>query len=280
LLVLERPIGLKPEHLDAVAGLEAATIAHDGGRLKLEWGALSSRQVDEVRDVLWWEDGSLVGFAGLYAFGSSTPEVTGMVHPEHRRRGIGTRLLDEMLQLCTARGASKFLLVTPRTSVGAQRLAASRAGILDHSEHALALRGAVADGPSDPAVSLRPATASDAPDVERIIVEAFGHSFGPLDLSSTEEPTLVAERAGAIIATLRVHRTKEGWGVYGFAVNPPCQGHGIGRDLLRRVCLQAAGAGIDRVHLEVSVENDRALNLYTSLGFAHEATEDYYDITL
>jgi ribosomal protein S18 acetylase RimI-like enzyme len=99
-----------------------------------------------------------------------------------------------------------------------------------------------------------------------------------LELESPSEPTMVAERSGATIGTLRVHKSAEGWGVYGFAVDPAWQGRGIGRDLLRRVCRQANDAGIDRVHLEVSVENDRALGLYTSLGFVHEATEDYFVI--
>jgi len=30
------------------------------------------------------------------------------------------------------------------------------------------------------------------------------------------------------------------------------------------------------IRLEVAVENDRALGLYTSLGFARVATEDYW----
>jgi len=278
--VLERSLGLSADTLEAIARLEARTIAADGGRLKLEWGALRSRTADEVRDLLWIVADELVGFAGIYAFGSATPEVTGMVDPSHRRRGIGARLFDEMTALCSARGSTRFLLVAPRSSTGALRLASSRGGELDHSEHALALRGAVADGPVDPSIALRPAVQADAGDVQRLVAAAFGHPFGPLDLESPEEPTFIAERDGLVIATLRVHRTSEGWGVYGFAVDPPSQGQGIGRDLLRRVCREASAAGVTRVHLEVSVENDRALGLYTSLGFAHEATEDYYAFAL
>jgi ribosomal protein S18 acetylase RimI-like enzyme len=280
LRVLTRSLGLSADQLDSLARLETATIDADGGRLKLEWGALRHRAPDEVRDLLWWDDSQLVGFAGLYAFGSTTPEVTGMVHPSHRRHGIGARLFDEMTELCGARGDTRILLVTPRSSPGARQLATSRGGVLDHSEHALALQGTVADGPSDASIALRPAASDDAEEVQRLVTAAFGHSFGPIDLESPAEPTMVAERDGAIIATLRVHHTQEGWGVYGFAVDPPLQGQGIGRDLLRRVCRQAHDAGVDRVHLEVSVENDRALGLYTSLGFVHEATEDYYAIAL
>jgi ribosomal protein S18 acetylase RimI-like enzyme len=34
------------------------------------------------------------------------------------------------------------------------------------------------------------------------------------------------------------------------------------------------------VHLEVAVDNDHALGLYTSLGFAPISTEDYYTLPL
>jgi ribosomal protein S18 acetylase RimI-like enzyme len=37
---------------------------------------------------------------------------------------------------------------------------------------------------------------------------------------------------------------------------------------------------VTRLHLEVEVNNDRALGLYTSLGFTPTSTEDYFDIPL
>lgn len=46
--------------------------------------------------------------------------------------------------------------------------------------------------------------------------------------------------------------------------------------MLRRLCRDAFAAGATRVHLEVVVGNERALGLYTSLGFRQVATEDYY----
>jgi ribosomal protein S18 acetylase RimI-like enzyme len=48
--------------------------------------------------------------------------------------------------------------------------------------------------------------------------------------------------------------------------------------VLGRVCRQALADGADRVHLEVAVDNDRALGLYTALGFRLAATEDYYSV--
>jgi len=68
--------------------------------------------------------------------------------------------------------------------------------------------------------------------------------------------------------------------VYGFAVDPARQGRGIGRDVLRRVCHQLRREGVGTIGLEVEVDNDSALGLYTSLGFVRVTTEDYFAVPL
>ncbi|MDH2904409.1 MAG: GNAT family N-acetyltransferase [Actinomycetota bacterium] len=276
--MLELTRGLPPETLTQIAVLELDSVSADGGRLKLEWSALESRAGDSVEDLLWWEDNRLVGFLGLYTFGGPNVELSGMVHPDFRRRGIGGKLLDEAIKLCRHQGRHKILLVIPRTSPGGRTLAESRRGFLDHSEHALDLDGEVAQGPLDPSLTLRAVTSNDLTDEARILAEAFGDSAGPMVLDALDESRLAAERDGRVIATIRVQRTPEQWGIYGFAVEPQLRGMGIGRDLLRRVCRLAHEAGVKRLHLEVEVNNDRALGLYTSLGFAQTSTEDYFDI--
>jgi ribosomal protein S18 acetylase RimI-like enzyme len=65
-------------------------------------------------------------------------------------------------------------------------------------------------------------------------------------------------------------------GIYGCVIHPDHQGHGIGRDVLHRLCRTARAHGATTVHLEVATDNDRALNLYTRLGFLPVTTEDYY----
>jgi ribosomal protein S18 acetylase RimI-like enzyme len=46
--------------------------------------------------------------------------------------------------------------------------------------------------------------------------------------------------------------------------------------VLRRVCQQLRAQGAQQIGLEVAVDNDRALGLYTSIGFTPVTTEDYY----
>lgn len=281
--MLELARGLTPAALDAIAELERRVIAADGGRLKLEWGALRSRSGEHVEDLLWWDGAELLGFLGIYAFGAPTVELTGMVDPGSRRRGIATALLDAALPLCRDRGYTPTLLVTPRTPVAAGELALARGAVLEHSEHALQLHGAPADGPSDPRIAVRPMTSRDTATVHDLLEAGFGwHPTQPVDEAASEvvrrdhADTLVVTLDDAIVGTLRLSRDRDTAGIYGFVVHPDHQGRGIGRDVLHRVSRQALADGATRVHLEVAVDNDRALGLYTSLGFARVATEDYY----
>jgi ribosomal protein S18 acetylase RimI-like enzyme len=274
--------GLTPVDLQAIAELEARTVGVDGGRLKLEWGVLNARTGRDVEDLLWWDGDQLLGFLGLYAFAPPTAELAGMVDPDARRRGIATALLDAALPLCRERGYREALLVTPRESSPGRSFALSRGAVLEHSEHALALLAAPADGPANPAVTVRTATQADVSEVARLLTAAFGPvPSKALQLQATERSrTVLAELSGSAVGTLRLTREGEAAaGIYGFAVDPAWQGRGIGRDVLRRVCQQLRDEGVHRIGLEVAVDNDHAMGLYTSLGFTPVTTEDYYALS-
>ena len=268
--------------LRALAELEARTVRVDGGRLKLEWGVLRSRTGEDVEHVLWWDGDELVGFVGLYAFGPPAVELAGMVDPARRRRGIATALLGAALPICRGRGYEQVLLVVPRSSDGGRHLATRQGAVLHHSEHALDLLGAPVDGPRDPRVNLRRAVPGDVAVVSELLFTAFGHPPAAVAdrLASIDEHTLVVDFEGHAVGTVRLNRVDDTGGVYGFAIAPGWQGRGIGRDVLRRVCHQLRAEGALKVHLEVAVDNDRALGLYTSVGFTQVSTEDYYGISL
>ena len=272
--------GLSPDQLQAITALEQRVVAHDGGRLKLEWGRLRRRSGEQAEDVLASEGDELVGFIGLYGPGAPQIELAGMVDPAYRRGGIGGRLLEQALALSATAGAREPLLIVPRESAGGRALADRHGARLDHSEHALMLRGEPADGPSDPLLSMRAAERRDVPAIMSLMSSGFG--FAPPDtaerLAEEGVRSFVFEREGRVLGTLRAQLDEDRAGVYGFAVDPLWRGRGIGRDALRRTCRALRERGARTVGLEVAVENDRALNLYTSLGFEPVITEDYWAI--
>jgi ribosomal protein S18 acetylase RimI-like enzyme len=280
--MLELARGLSPGHLRQLADLEKRTLDVDGGRLKLEWGLLRARSGRDVEDLLWWQGDQLLGFLGLYGFGPPDLEIAGMVDPAARRRGIASALLDAALPIARGQDYERALLVVPRGSVAGRDFALARGAGLEHSEHALVLAAAPNDGPSDPRVTLRPATRADQHDLSRLFTVGFGSpsSFSLDQLEADSERTLVVELQGSVVGTVRTTRDRDTGGVYGFVVDPAWQGRGIGRDVLRRICRQLRQEGVRTVGLEVAVENERALALYTSLGFTQVATEDYYALPL
>ena len=272
--MLTLPHGLSRAELSAVADLERRALAVDGGRLKLEWPTLRARSGRRQEDVLAWRGDRLVGFLGTYAFGAATVELAGMVDPAVRRRGTGTALLAAGLRL--SGGAA--LLVVPRSSPGGHAFAGAHGGELSHSEHALVLTGPPSPGPADPGLVLRDARHGDVARIAALLAKGFGAAQDASEVAGRLGDTWVAVRGGDVVATLRVERDGDVGGVYGFVVEPALQGGGIGRDVLRRVCRSLADDGTTRVGLEVATTNERALGLYTSLGFRPVATEDYYTV--
>jgi ribosomal protein S18 acetylase RimI-like enzyme len=270
---------LGDEDLASIADLEHRVVAADGGRLKLEYTVLRHRDGRSVTDFLWHEAGTLVAFCGLYAFGTEV-ELGGMVDPAWRRRGIGTAMLAAALPSATNDGSQPALLVTPRTTPAGREFAVHHGGTLDHSEHFLVLEGTPSPPNRHTDVVIRDAVDADSASLARISAAAFGDD--PRDFSLVlDDPTqrqLVLERRGTVIGAIRVSGDAERTGIYGFAIEPSLQGHGIGRSVLARVCADLRAAGVRDVTIEVAVDNDHALGLYTSLGFRQQATEDYFAV--
>jgi ribosomal protein S18 acetylase RimI-like enzyme len=269
--------------LTAIAGLEQRVVAADGGRLKLEYGVLRHRDDARVEDLLWWHGDRLVAFCGLYVFGPE-PELAGMVDPDHRRNGIGSELLRTAAGLLGERGLPRALLVTPRTTPAGASFAVAHGGVHEHSEHYLVLRGTPEPGDRHRDVVIRDATGDDVPVLRRLLSAAFEEDEDEDGLEelmhAPETKQLVIERDGGVVGCLRLSGDVERTAIFGFAVDPARQGQGIGRAVLQRVCAQLRSEGVRQVTLEVEVDNDAALGLYTSVGFEQQVTEDYFRVDL
>ena len=130
-----------------------------------------------------------------------------------------------------------------------------------------------------PEIRLRPATGADLPLVVSLLERGFGWS-GPDDLGDRLKRTAVVELHGAVVGTLFLERDDDhDASIFGFVIDPSLQGRGIGRAALRQACEQLHADGARRISLDVDVANDRALGLYTSIGFTPVTTEDYFALT-
>jgi predicted N-acetyltransferase YhbS len=140
------------------------------------------------------------------------------------------------------------------------------------------------------AVTLRPATAADAPVCGEICYRAFAtvaqqHNFPP-DLPSAEvgvglvaalvsRPdvySVVAESEGRVLGSNFLWESTRVAGVGPISVDPDGQNSAVGRALMLDVMGRAADRGFQAIRLVQSAYHNRSLALYTKLGFdAREA---------
>ena len=281
-MTIEQAQGLTNTALEAIADLERRVLSVDAGRLKLEWGALRSRPADEVRDLLWWEDARLLGFLGIYGSGRHHLELAGMVDPAARRRGIGRELLRAALPLVAARGVRRILTIVPRPSAAGPEFCRSFGMTHEHSEHALCLAARPSATELDPRLGLRQARTDDIPLLSELFRDGFGDDgyVDPDRLADGRSSMQMITLEGESVGTIALARDGARGAIHGFVVASRRRGRGIGREALRRACNALFDDGADRVELEVEVDNERALELYTSVGFEPVATDDYYELVI
>ncbi|GAE33589.1 GNAT family N-acetyltransferase [Halalkalibacter akibai] len=250
----------------------------DQTELKLNWDLLETRSDGEKNDFLYYEQNRLIGFLGLYGFGNKV-EICGMVHPDHRRKGIFSVLLKEGLAQLSKRNVPTILLNIPASSETGKAFVLNQPFTYSFSEHQMVWEPTSLMKDPVTSVSLRQARKEELPFVVKLDADCFDMEL--------EEAASMYKRAQDItsnfiiehnrnpVGKLRWHKEgKESW-MYGFAVMPEWQGKGIGRQALIQAVQKEAEKG-QSVYLEVVPENNQALTLYQSCGFKSFATQDYY----
>ena len=276
--------GMTERELRALTFLQGLCNAHDGLDVKLNWRRLRDRPGDRVNDFLWFEDGQLVGFLGLYQFIPSVIEVSGVVHPAYRRRGIFRQLFAAALRECAERGVGEILLICERKSPAAIPFAKSMGGEYRFSEFRMEWQEHTSQAAFDSTLHLRPAGPEAAREIARQNHIYFGVPLPEDDvedlpeLGAPECTAYFAEVDGVVVGKAHVHVEQgEGW-VSGLGVLPEYRRRGYGRAILRQAVALLIEMQPEVIALEVETENGGALTLYRSCGFEVVTGYDYYAV--
>lgn len=243
--------------------------------------ALDEVRLPTARVRLVVEDGPDV-VAVAVAVGDAPVDMA--VHPERRRRGHATAMLDALL----GQGERRFW------AHGDLPAARAWAALLGLKRERTLLR-LTAHGIRRAAGETAPATATirrfregDLDGLLAVNARAFAEHPEQREMDLTDfkrrassdwfDPAglFVAEQGGSIVG---FHWTKvdEGVGeVYVLAVDPDHHGAGLGGALLARGLDHLAGVGVNAVDLYVEEENARALDLYTAFGFSEVGRDVLY----
>ena len=244
---------------------------------------LSRIPADPSAVLLAEDDGEVVGY-----WASRFDDLT--VHPDHRRRGHGRRLIEAALARAAERGETEIVVYVPVDAAGA--VAFARTVGLRHASSLwlfrlspdhhvpppeipadLVMRGWAQDENVDAFVAFataawegHPTPLGLTPELARLVADL--PTFDPAGLC-------IVSRAAApdvpIAFTKLELRTSDdgrplGW-IGQVAVLPECRGLGLGRMLLRWGVRFLRERGAVDIELAVEASNDRALGLYRRTGF-------------
>ena len=299
---------IRPPTFDDVEGVADVLLADD-----LADTGESDLDADLVRDqwsapgVELFEDawvitdpnGTIVAHANLSPDGEGKLKSWGVVHPEHRGRGLGAALLDRLEARASdrLRGIASPVLHVAVTDTDAVAAALVRTRgferVRTFRHLKLDLDGSPRD-PGEPPVGIEIRGIEPGGDLRRvhaILVEAFSQEWGyrviPFDEwvgleveTASYDPSLwllATDGNEAVGALSGVVRGDRGW-VDELGVRAPWRGRGIASALLRRAFATFASRGLARVMLNVDSENSTgAVRLYESVGMGTLRAWDVYE---
>jgi len=280
------PVWLSTQQVSQVRALAGVCEGRDGYSMeaRLDFGTLETRCEGPSSDVLWYENGQLVGFAGMYGYGDlSKVEASILVHPDCRRRGIGRYMARAVVRECQKRGVRRLLLVVPQESREGAEFARAMGTRHFHSEYTMDLD--VTRIPSfetipDP-VELRPAGAEDVPVMAAIVASAFAEPVQEEEqalvrlMKDPTRTTYLAAQDGRPVGVIQSAVSDGRAFIIHFAVRPEMQGQGIGWQMLMAIVRGLQNSGSQWITIEVETENRNALSLYQRCGFVTVNATDY-----
>lgn len=298
---------LDDRHLDLVPALLDAAAAADGARPVDEAGELALRhRRPGVRHLGALHDGDLVAYAQVVP-DDDAAAVEAVVHPDHRRSGLGAALATAVLGAVPA-GTDVLAWAHgdyPGAAALARRLGAQRVRELRQMRRPLTADDAAAPDPA-PGARLRPfVVGQDEQAWLRVNAASFAHhpeqGRTTLDDLREREDEAWFDPAGFLLAederdgtVLGFHWTKvhpatadapAAGEVYVLGVDPAAQGRRLGATLLQAGLAHLAstrdaqGDPLGSVLLYVEADNAPAVRLYERQGFEVAHVDVRYRLT-
>ncbi|MFT4107031.1 MAG: GNAT family N-acetyltransferase [Lacrimispora sp.] len=298
---------LSEKDYELIAALEKECTQNDQTTLKLELdyklgvalsdtGNLDNKEINEF---LYFNGQKLIGYIGICGFGGAgTPlEITGMVHPEHRRKGIFTKLFELVMAECQKRNSDGVLLLCDRKSASGQGFLKRNGADYKYSEFEMYLMAEVSAVSQEHmcGITLRKAVNFDAREIARQNAIYFSDTteFTNSDLEENDSDLVMpeeeekrgmtiylAEKDKQIVGKVHMQINAAISGIYGLGVLPEFRGKGFGRAILLSAVKKLKESQTNTIMLQVAAENATALNLYNSCGFKETSVMDYFCLKL
>ena len=260
----------------------------DGVDIKFNYGMIQNRKPEVLSDFCWYRQGKLIGYVPLDQFGSKG-EITGAVHPEHRRQHIFSHLYAEAVAQSHRLECRDLLLVSYRGSSSGTETVKTLGVKYFESEYCMRASLAELRKVDGIEVEIREVHLHQEEEIlslSRMLSINFpAASWGSREdlikeLNDPDKRYWLAYRRGEVIGHIGISSggDRESY-IRGVGIVPEWRRQGLGRQMLGALLdLLVADGASDMFELDVATENEGALNIYIACGFRQSNVYDYYRV--
>lgn len=249
---------------------------------KIYWNILQDRKIPEFDDFLYYQDGNLVAYLGLFVFKENEAEVTALVHPKNRKEGLFNRLFDEAMRELTLRKIGTGLLLCNRGKEPAETIFKKLNAKYSHSEIEMEFKKP-AELEGIPTIELRDTGEADVIDLAKMDSACFGTDFDKMvyrffnGLKEKNRVVWMAVLNGTDVGKVHI-RYDEGRRAYihDLCVPPEQQRKRIATSMVIAAIAKLKSLGYPNIFLDVEESNPNAIALYEKTGFEISAIHDFW----
>lgn len=230
-------------------------------------------------NVLCYTKNQLVGFLSVYFFYEDGCEIALMVSPSYRRQGIARHLLGQVLPILLDFQMRQLYFSVP---MGQHKAWLLGKGFQYQSSEFQMQKVLAKPLKLEIPLQIDLATIKDVPLLCQLDAECFAkqtQQAADRFLRLVHDPNysiFVAYQDGVPVGKAHLCWETDGARITDVAVFPELQGQGFGRALLVYCINDALKKNKTRLCLDVETKNERALHLYTQLGFESINSYDYW----
>jgi len=272
-----------------------------GLHYKLNMPKSSEIELENINEFLYYVDEVLVAYLGISCFGGNIGEISGMTHPNWRRKGIFKKLFELAIDECKNRNFNKILLLSDGKSSSGIEFIKIVNGNYDFSEYRMKRFNKVSSESMN-SINLRKAVKLDEKEIGKQNTMFFNdieeiENFQEEDVEESEsiqkvdidgigssaegeerlnEGIYMVELKGETIGKINVEYSDNSAFIFGFGILPDFRGKGYGKAALKEALCIINEKNIYEIELDVECKNNTALNLYKSCGFEEQSVMNYY----
>lgn len=227
--------------------------------------------------------GHLLGFLSVFFFYDEAVEAAVMVHPQHRQKGLATRMLHQIVPLITSKNVSRIIFSAVPAQDGA--CLTRRHGTYLNSEY-LMKRTTLQAAPTDERLIITKAAAQDIPFLCAVDSACFSnppenkHNRFRQVLHDESYCIFIASFNGTPVGKAHIRWQQDGAYLSDIAIIPAQQKQGFGRALLAHCIQTALSQNKPNLSLEVETHRKNALKLYQSFDFKIINVCDFWSTSL